>query len=103
MSAHTLTAFANRIRCCPRCGGAHEKVAFQPFRNPPPDSDLWGTCPTTGEPILIVTSEEVRNPLVQGEITMSGKYTLDELRAVVAQVEAQYAKANAPRTNKDIR
>ena len=42
-----------KVERCARCGGNHELVTFRLFKEPPPDVTHWGTCPTTGDPILL--------------------------------------------------
>lgn len=43
---------------CARCGQDHESVEFKQFQQPVEDADgtvwgYWGTCPVTGDPILM--------------------------------------------------
>jgi hypothetical protein len=51
------------VTACARCGGDHA-VSFRTFANPPEfDSsiyDWWGTCPVTGEPILMRMEQDAR-------------------------------------------
>ena len=46
------------IKECARCGGEH-KVICRKFANSPivRGYDYWTTCPTTGEPIIVMTIE----------------------------------------------
>ncbi len=41
------------VYACARCGKDHERVEFRKFRSPPHGFWGWGTCPETGEPILL--------------------------------------------------
>jgi hypothetical protein len=50
---------------CARCGGTHEKILFLKFNRPPAipitgrepflSAWYWSTCPTSNEPILLVS------------------------------------------------
>jgi len=51
-------AFEIAVKNCARCGGDHEKVAFQKFNFPPDDLTHWGMCPDTGEPILMLQVDD---------------------------------------------
>lgn len=47
---------------CSRCGKDHTGIIFNVFLQPPKtnddvDWDWWGTCPNTGDPILMTTTE----------------------------------------------
>ena len=47
------------IKSCARCGKDHEQVLFVKFlRNPVPGFTRWGTCPLTGEPIMMRVVED---------------------------------------------
>lgn len=45
-----------RLVSCARRGKNHQRVLFYPFTQPPPSHTHWGTCPNTGEPILMKIS-----------------------------------------------
>lgn len=53
--APSPAAFQRDTRC-PRCGGQHDKLDYQPLSNGRAfgDNTHWGTCPATNEPILLV-------------------------------------------------
>lgn len=46
------------VRSCARCGEDHDSVEYREFQRPVIDPDgttwgWWGTCPTSGDPILM--------------------------------------------------
>ncbi len=41
------------VRGCSRCGGAHDALRFEPLLNPDDVFEYWGSCPNTGQPILL--------------------------------------------------
>lgn len=46
------------VRQCARCGQDHEEIVYKQFERPVEDTDgtvwnWWGTCPVTGDPILM--------------------------------------------------
>lgn len=56
----------NEVYQCARCGQTHledERVEFKRFKKPVVDRDgtvweYWGTCPLTGDPILLSVIQE---------------------------------------------
>ena len=41
------------VKNCARCGGDHPIIQYRPFTSKPPSYTHFGTCPDTGEPILL--------------------------------------------------
>lgn len=42
------------VRCCARCGQDHDKLVFQPFKEPEHSVHVaWALCPVHREPILL--------------------------------------------------
>jgi hypothetical protein len=48
------------IKHCPRCKGAHAFLTVIPFAIPAGKFDCWGTCPSTGDPILLQVEDPFR-------------------------------------------
>lgn len=45
--------YTEPVTGCARCGGEHESVEWHRFQDKPSGRHThWGTCPTTGDPIL---------------------------------------------------
>lgn len=42
-----------KVRSCARCNSDHDVVFFKSFTRPVENYTHWGTCPNTGEPILM--------------------------------------------------
>lgn len=52
------SVFVSSVTGCARCGGYHQQIEFIAFKRPIEDDNgriwgYWGTCPTTGDPILL--------------------------------------------------
>lgn len=50
------------VEKCARCGEDHDDVAFQRFERPIKHKEEWthwGTCPKTGEPIILRVEVEL--------------------------------------------
>lgn len=47
-----------QIDRCARCLGAHAGLVVRPLTNPTDEWTEWTTCPTTGEPILILLCQD---------------------------------------------
>ena len=41
------------VHGCARCGKDHARIHFKPIDNAGPDCTHYGTCPATGQPILM--------------------------------------------------
>lgn len=39
------------VKACPRCGEAHQRLVFRPYRRPPASVTHWAKCPVTLEPL----------------------------------------------------
>lgn len=50
--------FYTDVRGCARCGGEHKHVLFEALANAPPDCTHYGMCHTTGQPILMVKTQD---------------------------------------------
>lgn len=45
------------VRSCQRCGADHVGMKFQPLSNPADRFRFWGSCPVTGQPVLLAVIE----------------------------------------------
>lgn len=55
------------VEDCARCGHNHTGIIFNTFMKPPASTDgttwiWWGTCPDTGDPILMTFKEVADAP-----------------------------------------
>ncbi len=41
------------VKSCQRCGENHAGVEFMELENATDDYDKYGTCPSTGQPIML--------------------------------------------------
>lgn len=56
---------------CARCGRDHPEIVFTTFLRPPSDASgtlwsWWGTCPVSGDPILLRIAEVNDGPTQEG-------------------------------------
>lgn len=49
-----MIKFYTAVKNCARCSQDHTQIEFKRFKfNPIDEFEFWGSCPTTGEPILL--------------------------------------------------
>lgn len=53
----TPESFTCSIESCARCGEDHKSILFMSFLKENVQYQFWGTCPRTGEPVLMKTIE----------------------------------------------
>ena len=41
------------VNSCARCGMNHEGIKFKKIENPSDGYEWFGTCPTTGQPVML--------------------------------------------------
>jgi hypothetical protein len=50
------------VRNCARCGGDHDGLDCKRFARPPGEWTFWGTCPDSGDPVLVRITEDESEP-----------------------------------------
>lgn len=80
--------FQTKVTNCARCGKDHESLQFRRLKTPAGNFTHWGTCPNTGEPILLMFMTVEDGDLAKAGAVLSrkNKDRLTQAQALIQEV-----------------